>query len=123
MSHPNNLQAVMQKLLADHGEYYPHLLEQQFPHILKRIIAYWGKPEMDDYLNSLLAPPQAGAKGFPQEAIFEIVEIQAVHRAMFRCESPAASPQVDKAPSSEPPAPSTDTEHEAAMVFDRLHRR
>lgn len=123
MSHPNHLQAVMQKLLADHGEYYPHLLEQRFPHILKRIIAYWGKPEMDGYLDSLMAPPQAGAKGFPQEAIFEIVEIQAVHRAMFRCESPVASPQADKAPLPDPPAPLTGAEHEAAMVFDRLHRR
>ena len=123
MSHPNHLQAVMQKLLADHGEYYPQLLEQRFPHILKRIIAYWGKPEMDDYLDSLMAPPQAGAKGFPQEAIFEIVEIQAVHRAMFRCESPVASPQVDKAPVADSPAPLTDTDHEDAMVFDRHHRR
>jgi len=112
----------MKKLLSDDEKYYPHFLEQRFPHILQRMIAYWDKPEMKDYLDSLLSPPPAGAKGFPQEAIFEIIAIKAVHRAKFPCENPVASPQIHKAPLPDLPASSTDEEHEAAMVFDRTHR-
>lgn len=124
MSHQTNFKAVMQNLLPDDGEHYPHLLEQRFPHILQRMIACWDKPEMADYLDSLLAPPQAGAKGFPLEAIAEIAMIKAAHHARFRGEHPAASPQIDQAPLPDQPSPatSTDEEHEAAMVFDRIHR-
>jgi len=122
MVHQNNLQAVMQKLLSDDDEYYPHLLEQRFPHILQRMIDYWDKPEMAAYLDRLLSPPPEGAEGFPQEAIFEIARIKAVHRAKFPCNSPIASPQIDKAPLPDLPTSSTDEEHAAAMVFDRIHR-
>ena len=134
MSDPNNLKAAMEKLLSEHGEYYPHYLEQRFPHILQRVIAHWGALEMEAYLDSLLAPPRAGVKGFPQEAIFEIITIKAVHRAMSAGQCPEQSMEptpeakTDTAPQAAQTAlpvssnSSEDEAHEAAMVFDRIQR-
>lgn len=130
MSNQNKLQAVMLKLLTDDAEHYPHFLEQRFPHILQRMIALWGKPEMADYLDGLLAPPLAGSKGFPQEALLEIIAIKAIHRAKFPDrERQVSHPEIDKSPLAEPPKlpkpfvnAEHDAEHEAAMVFDRTHR-
>lgn len=113
----------MLKLLADDGEYFPHFLEQRFAHILQRMIALWGKPAMENYLEDLLAPPQAGSKGFPQEAVLEIIAIRAIHRVRFPCqEIPVSNPKIDSSPLPDQPAQSVE-EHEAAMVFDRTHRR
>ena len=129
MSHKNDLHAAIQKLLSDHDEYYPYVLEQRFPHVLQRVIAYWGNTqEMETYLDNLLAPPKPPSKGFPQEAILEMVTIRAVHRAAFVSESvpPAATPEVPVAPLPGQPTVADNEahdDHEAAMIFDRVHRR
>lgn len=134
MSDLNSLKVAMEKLLSEHGEYYPHYLEQKFPHILQRVIAHWGSLDMEAYLDSLLAPPRAGAKGFPQEAIFEIIAIKAVHRASAQSQCPEQSmeptPAADmdvtpEAAQTSLPVPSKlseDEEHNAAMIFDRIQR-
>lgn len=113
----------MLKLLAEDGEYFPHFLEQRFSHILQRMIALWGKPAMEDYLEGLLAPAQAGSKGFPQEAVLEIIAVRAIHRVRFPSrENPVSNPKIESSPLPDQPAQSVE-EHEAAMVFDRTHRR
>jgi len=122
----------MEQLLSEHGEYYPHCLAQRFPHILHRLIAYWGAPEMEPYLESLLAPPQPGAKGFPTDAIFEVISIKPVQRHKLSIQQPEATQETTpeehmEAPpevvrTSLPANRSEDDEHEAAMVFDRIHR-
>jgi len=124
MSSHNDIHAAIQKLLSDHEEYYPHLLEERFPHVLQRVITLWGnKLDLETYLDGLLAPPRAGAKGFPQEAVFEIVTIKAVHRAMFTPEAPVTSDPVAELPVADIPLSYDDADHQAALVFDRMHRR
>lgn len=113
----------MLELLAEDGEYFPHFLEQRFSHILQRVITLWGKPALGDYLEDLLAPPPAGSKGFPQEAVLEIIAIRAIHRVRFSCrENPVSNPKIESSPIPDKPAESVE-EHEAAMIFDRTHRR
>lgn len=113
----------MLKLLAEDGEYFPHFLEQRFPHILQRTIALWGKPAMEDYLEGLLAPAQPGSKGFPQEAVLDIIAIRTIHRVRFPFrEKPVSNPKIESSPLPDKPAESVE-EHEAAMIFERTHRR
>lgn len=63
-------------LLEDEFGPRPHFLEQRFPHVLQRVSALWGKPQLDSYLHGLLGPIRPGASGFPKEALAEIVEIK-----------------------------------------------
>lgn len=85
--------ASMLELLSDAPERYPVFLEQRFPHILQRIVALWGKPEMEKYLDGLLQPPKGNALGFPEEALDEIRAIRALHDPV----PPAAAPLSDEA--------------------------
>lgn len=78
----------MLELFSDAPERYPAFLEQRFPHILQRIVALWGKPEMEKYLDGLLQPPKGNALGFPEEALNEIRGIRSHHV----CDDPAAAP-------------------------------
>lgn len=68
-------------LLEDEFGPRPHFLEQRFPHILQRVSALWGKPQLDSYLHGLLGPILPGASGFPKEALAEIIEIKGYCRS------------------------------------------
>lgn len=76
----SHLRALMLNLLADAPDHYPNFLEERFPHVLQRIVALWGKPPMEDYLDSLLAQPKEGTQGFPAQAIGEIGQIRSFYR-------------------------------------------
>ncbi len=56
---------------------YPRFLQERFPHVVQRLVALWGKPQLEGFLEGLLAPHSRGAAGFPEEALAEIREIQA----------------------------------------------
>jgi hypothetical protein len=65
--------------LLDDGESYPVQLELQFPRILVQVIAQWGKPELDAYLNELMLPARADRQGFPEAIAIEIFHLANVH--------------------------------------------
>lgn len=66
----------MVELLSPESAIYPQFLAQRFPHILQRMTALWGTPDIEGYLTGLLAPVRSGAVGFPEEALIEIQAIK-----------------------------------------------
>lgn len=79
MSDHTKLKASLLKLLDNETERYPHFLEQQFPHVLQRMTALWGKPQIAGYFDGLLAPPKGPGQGFPEQARREIEVLRACH--------------------------------------------
>jgi hypothetical protein len=71
--------ASLLKLLDDDTERYPYFLEQRFPHVLQRMVALWGKPQIAGYFDGLLAPPTGMGQGFPEQARREIEVVRAFH--------------------------------------------
>lgn len=86
-------------LLEDEFGPRPYFLEQRFPHILQRVSALWGNPQLDSYLHGLLGPIRPGVSGFPKEALAEIVEIKGYCRSRELSASglPAGKPAVREA--------------------------
>lgn len=64
---------------------YPKMLDEQFPHILEKIVTLWDTPEAEPYLAELLRP-NAGRfdrEGFPDEAWDEILHLQVLHGKQY----------------------------------------
>lgn len=66
-------------LLRDYQDRYPHKLEASFPHIIDKILAGWGTPDLDRYLQSLMIADRPGRQGFPPEVATEIFRLAMVH--------------------------------------------
>lgn len=122
------MEAIRQKILELLGEdqhHYPRFLEQNFPHILKRMLALWGQKQMAAYLTGLMQPPAANSKGFPNEAIAEIQRINEIHNEKYPLAMMLSLIQEEEKPSSPPPRTSHqhDTRDDiwASTVFDRAH--
>lgn len=63
---------VLQRLNGEE-RYYPHLLEQQFPRVLHRIIDLWDSPDIEHYFQELMVDSRGGARqGFPTAVASEI---------------------------------------------------
>lgn len=61
---------------------YPRALEQQFPRVLKNIVASWDTPNMENYLYELLIDTRNGTRqGFPPEVASDIFNLQKAYRA------------------------------------------
>lgn len=72
------------KVLSNKAEYYPHKLEQQFPHILDKIIIMWDSPEFDSYLNKFMLDKREHARqGFPPEIASELMRLSMLHSEQF----------------------------------------
>ena len=76
------LKKEMLRQLGGDTEVYPNQLEQRFPHVLARITALWGSPEMDGYFASLLFSDRQGRQGFPPAVAMEISRLSTIHRAL-----------------------------------------
>ncbi|MDO8413864.1 MAG: hypothetical protein Q7S51_08775 [Gallionellaceae bacterium] len=79
-----NRQAVLQTLKCGNDQ-YPTILEEKFPHVLTKILALWGTPELDVYVADLLQPNgRSGGRldrdGFPPGAAAEIFKLGMLHR-------------------------------------------
>ncbi len=70
----------MLAILGNDAQYYPHFIDKNFPHIMRRIVDLWGQPQLDNLLNGLLAPTRPGCIGFPRQALMEIVDIRQLLR-------------------------------------------
>lgn len=63
-------------LLNGQTALYPHVLEQQFPRVLEKILQMWGKPALEAFLNELMMDSRGGQRqGFPKEAASEILRL------------------------------------------------
>jgi len=62
-------------------EQYPRMLDEQFPHVLQKIIDLWDTEEAEPYLADLLRPNvgRFDRDGFPDEAWQEILHLQILH--------------------------------------------
>lgn len=58
-------------------------LAKQFPHVIRRIEALWGKPEIYAYLDALTLNDSIPRQGFPPEVMAEVQSLQAAYRARF----------------------------------------
>jgi len=63
---------------------YPQILEEKFPHILKKIAKLWNSPDCGVYLADLLQPNGRGGgrldrEGFPEEVWEEILQLNQLY--------------------------------------------
>jgi hypothetical protein len=84
------LRTEMLRQLGDDADAYPGQLEHHFPHVLARITALWGSPEMDTYFESLLVSDRPGRQGFPPDVAMEIFRVSIIHGALRLTQEPAA---------------------------------
>lgn len=78
----SELRARLTALLGEDKKYYPTQIEERFPRILVQIVAQWGKPELDAYLNELMLPNRPGRQGFPPAIAMEIFHLVNVHSGL-----------------------------------------
>ena len=76
------LKAQLLESLGPDFAVYPVLVEQQFPHILARIAALWGKAGLDAYLAELMVTNRPGRQGFPHDVALELFRLATVHDAL-----------------------------------------
>ena len=57
------------------GDDYPHSLEKRYDRILVKIEELWNTHAIDDYFSDLLIDKRGGRKGFPSEALSDIVKL------------------------------------------------
>lgn len=62
-------------LLGAHSDRYPHRLEAGFPHVIERIVALWGTPELRPFMDALMLADRPGRQGFPPEVVTEIFRL------------------------------------------------
>lgn len=58
---------------------YPHLLEQNYIHILNRLMQLWALPEFDTFMHDLLIDKRGGRQGFPPEVLAELLFMNELH--------------------------------------------
>ncbi|MBI4807499.1 MAG: hypothetical protein HY799_00900 [Nitrosomonadales bacterium] len=62
-------------------EHYPKMLDEQFPHILEKIVKLWDTPDAEPYIAKLLRPnaERFDREGFPDEVWGEILHLQVLN--------------------------------------------
>jgi hypothetical protein len=76
------LKAKLLDYLGPDAGIYPVLLEQQFPRILEKIVALWGKAGLDAFLADLMVTQRPGRQGFPHDVALEIFRLASLHSAL-----------------------------------------
>lgn len=74
---------VLQTLKCSPNQ-YPQILEEKFPHILKKIVQLWNSPDGEAYLADLLQPNGRGGgrmdrDGFPEKVWQEIFQLKVLY--------------------------------------------
>ena len=68
------------QLLDGAEDKYPHTLEQQFPHVITKIMELWGLPAINQYFIDLMLHTRAvPRKGFPPKAAKEILDLSLIN--------------------------------------------
>ena len=76
------LKAKLLDHLGPNAGIYPVLLEQQFPRLLEKIVALWGKPGLDAFLADLMVTQRPGRQGFSHDVALEIFRLASLHSAL-----------------------------------------
>lgn len=76
-------EVVMQTLICSVSE-YPELLDEQFPHVLEKIVNLWNTPDAEAYFADLLQPNGRGGgrmdrDGFPDDVWEEILQLKQIY--------------------------------------------
>nr|MBL8410407.1 hypothetical protein [Dechloromonas sp.] len=61
---------------------YPVQIESRFPRIFQQIVALWGKPELDTYLNDLMVTDRHDRQGFSDDVARELFRLSVAHAAL-----------------------------------------
>ena len=84
------LRAALLQALGDRQDLYPKAIEAHFPHILEQLATLWGKPAMDEYLDSLTFSNRPSRQGFPPEVATELFRLSELHQKFgFRPPGPS----------------------------------
>lgn len=68
------------ELLDGAEDKYPHTLEQNFPHIISKVIELWGSPASHQYFIDLMLHTRAVPReGFPPTAAKEIFDLNLIN--------------------------------------------
>lgn len=72
-------------LLDGAEDKYPHLLEQQFPHVVVKLIELWGFSAINQYFTDLMLHTRAVPRqGFPPDVAKEIFDLSLVSEKQMR---------------------------------------
>lgn len=70
-----------------------------FPHVIQRIKALWGHPELEFYIQELMISDRSDRGGFPPDAFKELNAIMDVHRLLFaKCDKADCCSGLDRGP-------------------------
>ena len=83
--HTFDVQSLRERMLLRLGpdaKAYPEYIEQNYPHILAKLVELWGRPEANSYLDSLMVMDRPGRQGFPADAASEIFRLSMIHGSL-----------------------------------------
>lgn len=68
------------QIIEGEEKHYPHALEKQFPHMLKKIVELWNSPELDPYLKQLMLDTRDHQRqGFPAAVATDILRLSRIN--------------------------------------------
>jgi hypothetical protein len=85
------------------GQAGPSLLEQRFPHVIRRIEALWGSDAIHPFLDALTPAGDSPSQGFPPEVEAEIRRFRSAYRSLHPApveEQPAPAEVAPEAPAA-----------------------
>jgi hypothetical protein len=59
-------------------------IEQRFPHIAARIVAFWRTHALGDYIASILVMDRQDRQGFPREVVEDLLMLHALNERVIR---------------------------------------
>lgn len=86
------------QLLDGREELYPHVLEQEYPRILAKILELWDSNDAEAYFNELLIDDRGDRAGFPPKAASEIIHLSLIHSKQLTPTQPRIDPWESDAP-------------------------
>lgn len=92
-----DMAAMLRDWLCD-GRAGPSLLEQRFPHVIRRIEALWGSDAIHPFLDALTPTEGASCQGFPPAVDAEIRRFRSAYRSLYPAPAEPESAPADVAP-------------------------
>lgn len=86
---PHVREAILKQLGPNYAHAYPKHVEQEYPHVLEKIAALSGAPEMERFFEDLLLTQRTDRKGFSTEAFGEMLALLNIYRKLGLMRAPA----------------------------------
>jgi hypothetical protein len=94
-----DMAAMLRDWLGD-GRAGPSLLEQRFPHVIRRIEALWGSDAMHPFLDALTPTEGDSCRGFPPAVEAEIRRFRSAYRNLYPAPAEPEPAPADAAPAA-----------------------